>query len=232
MDKKKDRQIVSFIFGLIIILLSLFVLGNFYGLVALICGLVIFPPIVNFIRDKFNFQIKKYMKVLIAIIGFILVFTAIVSKSNERISGNINEKIIPLSHSPCDFLPDYDIIPTEFKIIKPELKNNTCKQSIYETLGTQAIIELSLFKDLSESRIEFNRVIQDEKASRGYTEISGPNNCFSIEKSNPLHSFIYVHCRWGNMIYKETIVDIGTFQKKLFLDQIPKNIKSKVEKSS
>ena len=217
MDKKKDRQIVSFIFGLIIILLSLSVLGNFYGLLALICGLVILPPIVNFIRNKLNFQIKRYMKVLIAIIGLILVFTAIGLNSNEQPSDNINEKIISLSHSPCDFLPDNDIIPTEFKITKPELKNNTCKQSIYETLGTQAIIELSLFKDISESQIEFNRLIQDEKSSRGYTEISGPDNCFSIEKSNPLHSFIYVHCRWVNMIYKETIVDIGVFQKKLFL---------------
>ena len=103
MDKKKDRHIVSFIFGLIIILLSLFVLGNFYGLLALICGLFIFPPIVNFIRDKLNFQIKVYMKFLIAIIGFILVFTAIGLKSNMQTNDDIGGKMISLSHSPCDF---------------------------------------------------------------------------------------------------------------------------------
>ena len=85
-EVRQKRRIPSYIFGVLIILLSLPRLTSIPGILAFICGLIIFPPISNLIHNKFNFEIKMWMRVTLIILGLILAFAAIGSQTNSSIS--------------------------------------------------------------------------------------------------------------------------------------------------
>lgn len=85
---KQTRKIPSFIFSLLIIILSLALLKNTFGVLALICGLFMFPPINNWVYIKTKFETKIWLKVIISIVGFIFIFIAIGSQINKSESSN------------------------------------------------------------------------------------------------------------------------------------------------
>jgi hypothetical protein len=72
--KTEGKHIAYFILSLLIILISLPQLTNFFGILALIFGLLIFPPIMKKISTKFGIFNSKWTKIALTLAGFIFFF--------------------------------------------------------------------------------------------------------------------------------------------------------------
>jgi|SRR3989338_2083656 len=230
----KKRNIVSFIFGLLLILLALTSIKNLFGIIALICGLSIFPPITNGIESKFKFKIKAWMKVIIFLIGFFMIIYASENNSQklQETSQNKIEKSIFIDitkFSPCDFLPDENLIPYRLKPDSPKNKSTYCSQGYSEILGTVFNSDIYIYNSSKYADELYKEELMEIK-SRRPDMLKDEENCFAYRSNNPFHYIVYLECNWGNVVYKETVVDMGSSESRLFLTKIPKDVEQKIIK--
>ena len=75
-ESKKNKEIGSFIFGALFLLVGFFTINEKPQILAvflLICGVLIFPLSSNFIQKKLNMSFKPYVKIIIGLIPIIII---------------------------------------------------------------------------------------------------------------------------------------------------------------
>ncbi len=83
---EKILSILGWIFGIIFILVGLFSISSFFtGFFFILSGLIIFPPINNFLRDKFKFNLGVGLRVFLFLV---FIITAIFTIAGSPFSKN------------------------------------------------------------------------------------------------------------------------------------------------
>jgi len=137
------------------------------------------------------------------------------------------------NYSPCDFLPDENVIPTEFRIKAPTEKNNTCTQSYNQPASyrTRFTVKIHKFDTKFSARQTYNNLIDKEKANRGYTLLEDSESCFSVERQGTLQSRVNLYCDLGYIVFEETVYDFELFDVDLIITDVVMNVVTKVVES-
>jgi len=151
----------------------------------------------------------------------------------EEANDILGEKYVKKTHSPCDFLPDKNVVPTEFRIKEPKEKDITCTQTYYiaSMVPEQLIVKISLYDTIGAAKERHNYLIENEKSTRGYTELKNTKECFGVQKEISWRSIIDLYCRWGTVVFEEKVIDNLSHENILFLTKIPQDVVDKVTKA-
>lgn len=228
------KLILGWIFGLLFVLVGVasFSESFFGGLLIIMGGLVILPPVGHIIKNRFHLELSVWLKLIAFLILIIIGISFTQSGEKQPITAlETKELLVPETYSPCDFLPNKEVIPNEYKINTAKEENNTCMQQYYQlaTMTTRFSISIHKFDSREDGAKEYNRIIEKIRGERGYTELKTKNDqCFAINKDLGIVSIVQLYCNWGNVLFEERIDNVDGYDSDILLSKIPQNVADKI----
>ncbi|MDD4878647.1 MAG: hypothetical protein PHO02_06480 [Candidatus Nanoarchaeia archaeon] len=134
----------------------------------------------------------------------------------------------------CEFLPDEDVISTEFTLGAISSDNSTaikyCKQGygMSTPWGTSFSVKIYLCNTFDECMDKYNEFVDAEKAERGYSLLEDiKEDCFGIRRNSLMDMSAYLYCNFGKVVYKQSISESGWFSTSELLEKITENVRNK-----
>ena len=227
---KKFNRFVGWIVSILLILIGFIIMTDslLKGFLFMLIGLTINPKIGGVINKKF--KTKKVRIIAIIILFIITILVLVAYKTEKQVVGTelVGKQMQNLNA--CDFLPDENIIPTEFKINPSTEDNNSCTQTYIQNSPwtTRFNIKIHKFDTKEETTKKYNELVSAEKSKRGYTELKTTKPCFAVHRELTMYTKVKHYCNWDYLVYEETVYDIELFDSNVLLAKIPQNVADKL----
>ena len=131
----------------------------------------------------------------------------IATKTGQELETNLSLA----GYSPCDFLPDPEVIPSRYDTFEPETTSLSCRQKYVESgrnFSSVVSVEVRLFENREEAR-GFHSDTTEVKKLR-FREFKAPPGCLSFARENSRYSLLTTtHCQLYNVVVTESL-DINT----------------------
>ena len=222
--------VLSWILGILFALIGLasLVTGDFIiGLCLILASLVLLPPVNNLLRQRFNFELSRWLKIVIVLVLLVIGGANVPSETTDISKPTASDSKVIITKTVNEMLPVRADIPTEFKT--GSVKNITINTDGFESGSKVSFTKLQgshggifvdfvvyKFLSIDSDSSYYESLVPDITEEGGYKELSLPYairaECFGYTQDFGFELKMGESiCKKDNVIFKTLVSGANTF---------------------